>query len=120
MRDLIALTALGLGSVLVLMALRAMPSRRPGRHTAVFLAARHEPTPAPVPVSPWARPWTGPTKEEAAAIFQREAEAATRLRIVRDRRTAAVLASLGVDHPYRYAGDQFETLAARAAAKATA
>ncbi|WP_282692930.1 hypothetical protein [Streptomyces sp. CC208A] len=37
------------------------------------------------------------------------------LGVIRERRTAAVLATLGVDYPYGYEGDQFEALAALAA-----
>lgn len=43
----------------------------PGRHSAAFLADQAEP--APAHESPWSRPWTGPTKEEAQALFRAEA-----------------------------------------------
>ncbi|MFJ4968661.1 hypothetical protein [Streptomyces sp. NPDC088755] len=43
-------------------------------------------------------------KEEAAALFQREAEATLQLRVIRERRRAA---TLGVDYPYTYEGAPF-------------
>lgn len=42
------------------------------------------------------------------------------LGVIRERRTAAVLATLGVDYAYGYAGDQYETLAGLAATGVTA
>ncbi|MFJ5098449.1 hypothetical protein [Streptomyces sp. NPDC088557] len=122
MRDLTAHLFLGLGFVtvlaVVLTAVLATAPRRPGRHSAAHLAERT--ASAPAPVSPWSRPWTCPTKEEAAERFRREADTTARLGVIRERRTAAVLASLGVDYAYGYAGDQFETLAALTAAGVTA
>ncbi|MHC5903656.1 hypothetical protein ACVNF4_07040 [Streptomyces sp. S6] len=60
-------------------------------------------------VSPWSRPWTGPTKEEAAEFFRRQAEAdaARELRLQEERRRAAEYATLGVDYPYTYEGAPF-------------
>ncbi|MFJ2783659.1 MULTISPECIES: hypothetical protein [unclassified Streptomyces] len=122
MRDLTAhlfLLFLGLGFVtvlaVILTAVLATAPRRPGRHSAAHLA--EQTAPAPAPVSPWSRPWTGPTKEEAAEIFRQEAK---RSRVIRERRTAAALATLGVDYAYGYAGDHFETLSTLAAAGVTA
>ncbi|TGB00576.1 hypothetical protein E2651_28750 [Streptomyces sp. MZ04] len=86
--------------------LSVLAPRRPGRHSAAFLADQAaEPTPAPV--NPWPRPWTGPTKEEAAAFFRRQSETTTELGIIRERRRAAVLATMGVDYPYSYPGAPF-------------
>ncbi|MFD4371202.1 hypothetical protein [Streptomyces sp. NPDC058486] len=129
MRELIALAAIGLGSVLVLAVVRAMAPRRPGRHTAEFLAELPEPAPA----DPWAKPWPTPTPEHVRALYtplRGEDVALTRpycrmdttmdLGVIRERRTAAVLATLGVDYAYGYAGDQFETLAGLAATGVTA
>jgi len=73
------------------------------------------PTPAPAQpyVSPWSRPWTGPTKEEAAELFRLQAEhaeqteAAWELRLQWERRRAATLATMGVDYPYTYEGSPF-------------
>jgi hypothetical protein len=79
--------------------------RRPGRHSAEYLACC-VPT-GPIHESPWARPWTGPTKEEARALFQQQAETTIELTVVRERRRAAALATLGVDYPYTYAGAPF-------------
>lgn len=103
MRDLIALAAIGLGALLAILSTLAFLPRRPGRHSAEFLTE----LPEPAPVSPWSRPWTGPTKEEAAALFQREAETTLQLRVTHERRRAAALATLGVDYPYTYEGAPF-------------
>ncbi|WP_416973556.1 hypothetical protein [Streptomyces sp. 4F14] len=51
-----------------------MPRRRPGRHSAHHLTATAPATPV-IPESPWSRPWTSPSKAEAAEIFRRQAEA---------------------------------------------
>ncbi|MFD7069852.1 hypothetical protein ACFV97_21775 [Streptomyces sp. NPDC059913] len=94
MRDLIvrALTLIG-----------ALFGSKPGRHSAAHLA----PQPAPALVSPWSRPWTSPSKEEAAAIFRQQAETTMQLGVIRERRRAAALATLGVDYPYTYDGAPF-------------
>ncbi|WP_416975769.1 hypothetical protein [Streptomyces sp. 4F14] len=79
---------------------------------------RKPPTPAtpilPQPyVSPWSRPWTGPTKEEAAEFFRRQAAADTERHLQaerllqQERRRAAAFATLGVDYPYTYNGAPF-------------
>jgi len=75
------------------------------------------PAPAPatpvIPVSPWSRPWTSPSKEEAAELFRLQAdrhahsEAAWELRRQWERRRAAALATMGVDYPYTYEGAPF-------------
>ncbi|QNP71897.1 hypothetical protein IAG44_22440 [Streptomyces roseirectus] len=75
------------------------------------------PTPTPadpvIPVSPWSRPWTSPSKEEAAELFRLQAdrhahaEAAWELRLQWERRRAATLATMGVDYPYTYEGAPF-------------
>ncbi|MEV0471813.1 hypothetical protein [Streptomyces prunicolor] len=59
------------------------------------------------PVSPWSRPWTGPAKEEAQELFRQQAETALELHLCRERRRAAVLATMGVDYPYTYEGAPF-------------
>lgn len=40
-------------------------------------------------------------------MFQREAEATMQLRVIRERRLAATLATVGVDYPYSYEGAPF-------------
>lgn len=89
-------------------------------HTLLSLALpakgrrRKPPTAAaPIPpqpyVSPWSRPWTGPTKEEAAEFFRRQAEADTAREhaLQQERQRAAAYATLGVDYPYTYPGAPF-------------
>jgi hypothetical protein len=56
-------------------------------------------------VNPWARPWTGPTKEDARRIFT--AEATRGLRRIEERRTALSEAAAGRDYPYSYPGAPF-------------
>ncbi|WP_411146330.1 hypothetical protein [Streptomyces sp. x-80] len=97
MRDLIA-------RILAWM-LTALTPRRPGRHTAEYQA--DQPAPSAEPVSPWSRPWTSPTKEEARAIFRQQVEATLALQVIRERRRAAALATMGVDYPYSYPGAPF-------------
>ena len=82
------------------------PRRRPGRHTADFLTAQPAPLP-PAPVSPWSRPWTSPSKEEAAALFRQQDAATRELQAQRERRRAADLATRGIDYPYTYDGAPF-------------
>ncbi|WP_418956802.1 hypothetical protein [Streptomyces tritici] len=124
MRDLIALASIGLGLLLVLWcALELMPSRRPGRHSAAYRA----PETLPTLTGPGMKPWPTPTPEHVRArrmplrgedteLIRPYALAEDTLNfgVIRERRTAAVLATLGVDYPYGYEGDQFETLAALA------
>ncbi|HEY8982823.1 MAG TPA: hypothetical protein VIU15_24975 [Streptomyces sp.] len=91
-------------------ALATLAPRCPGRHSVKFLAARPQDTgtaPAVAPASPWSRPWTSPTKEEAAAIFRRQDAATLQLRLQWERRTAAALAAQGIDYPYTYDGAPF-------------
>ncbi|MFF2845046.1 hypothetical protein ACFVT5_01770 [Streptomyces sp. NPDC058001] len=96
MRDAIARALFWVLSVLI--------PPRPGRHSAEYLAAQ---PPQPAPVPPWSRPWTGPTKEEAAAYFRRQAKTASELRLHRERRRALYYATRGVDLPYTYPGAPF-------------
>lgn len=90
------------------------------------------PVPPPPYVSPWSRPWTGPTKEEAAEFFRRQAEAdavrqvlAEREHTLQDpaeharqqeRQRAAAYATLGIDYPYTYPGAPFPADAFRTSA----
>ncbi|MEO3976417.1 hypothetical protein [Streptomyces sp. CAU 1734] len=70
----------------------------PGRHTAHYLTAHPQ---TECPVSPWSRPWAGPTKEQAAARFRQEAEDTLKLRVVQQhRRRALYYATHGIDYPY--------------------
>ncbi|MET9954550.1 hypothetical protein ABZ135_23820 [Streptomyces sp. NPDC006339] len=126
MRDLIALASIGLGSLLVLWcALELPPSRQPGRHSAAYRA----PETLPILTGPGRKPWPTPVPEhvrarrmplrgEDTALIRPYALAEDTLEfgIIRERRTAAVLATLGVDYPYGYSGDHFETLATLATA----
>ncbi|MES9559803.1 MULTISPECIES: hypothetical protein [unclassified Streptomyces] len=86
-------------------ALSVLAPRRPGRHSAAHLTP--QPAPASAPASPWSRPWGSPSKEEAAAIFRQQAETTMQLGVIRERRRAAALATLGVDYPYSYPGAPF-------------
>ncbi|MFJ9429087.1 hypothetical protein ACIRQY_05410 [Streptomyces sp. NPDC101490] len=97
MRDLIARTLVRM--------LCVFAPRRPGRHSATFLA--HRPGPEPVPVSPWSRPWSSPSREEVAERFRWEAENTPGLLIIRERRRALDAASRGLDYPYTYPGAPF-------------
>ncbi|MFE0701158.1 hypothetical protein [Streptomyces sp. NPDC058872] len=129
MREFIALASIGLGSVLILWCALGLTPRRPGRHSAAYRAPETLPTPMP----PHMKPWTTPTPDHVHArntMLCGEdtplirpyvlAENTMKLGAVRERRTAAVLATLGVDYPYGYAGDHFETLAALTTAGVTA
>ncbi|HEY8985990.1 MAG TPA: hypothetical protein VIU15_41250 [Streptomyces sp.] len=80
--------------------------RHPGRHTAAHLAVQPQITEA-APASPWSRPWTSPSKEEAAALFRQQGAATLELRLKRERRHAAALATMGIDYPYTYDGAPF-------------
>ncbi|WOX11315.1 hypothetical protein [Streptomyces sp. N50] len=116
MRDAIA-TALAL----VLSVLLGNRRAKPGRHSAAFFAERSGTTPASTaPVSPWSRPWTGPTKEEAQELFRQQAATALELHLCRERRRAAVLATMGVDYPYTYEGAPFPASAFETARMAAA
>ncbi|MFD4372751.1 hypothetical protein [Streptomyces sp. NPDC058486] len=130
MYELIALTSIGMGLLLTLWcALELWPGRQPGRHSAAYRAPETLPTLA----VPRATPWPAPTPQHVTARhtpLRGEdtplvrpyvlAENTLRLGAIRERRTAAVLATLGVDYPYEYAGNHFEALAALTAAGVTA
>lgn len=112
MRDLIARALLWVLRIL-------LPAH--GRHSTT--APQPHPTPDPAPVSPWSSPWSTPTPAhviERHTPLRGEDIALVRpyvptgdydtlnLRLVqRERRTAAVLATLGVDWPYTYDGAPF-------------
>ncbi|MCH0564375.1 MULTISPECIES: hypothetical protein [unclassified Streptomyces] len=72
--------------------------RKPGRHSAAFLAAQ-TPEPEPAPVSPWSRPWRGPSSQEVRAIFRNE-HTRELPDLQRERMWAAEFAALGVDYDY--------------------
>ncbi|MFB7027614.1 MULTISPECIES: hypothetical protein [unclassified Streptomyces] len=113
-------------------ALTLLVPHRPGRHSAAFLADRAEPVRAeePVRVDPWSKPWPTPPApahvRDLYAPLRGEDVSLTRpycridstweLDVICERRRAVVLATLGVDWPYGYEGDQFEALAAAATA----
>lgn len=115
MRDLIARALLRVLRIL-------LPAH--GRHSAT--ASRPRSAPEPAPASPWSSPWPTPTP---AHVIQRHTplrgedialarpyvpadEDTLNLRLVqRERRTAAVLATFGVDWPYTYDGAPFPTSA---------
>ncbi|MFJ7588409.1 hypothetical protein ACIQZO_13690 [Streptomyces sp. NPDC097617] len=105
MPELIAPMVLGLTSVTALL-LVLLPSRRaPGKHSGAY-----RPKPAPATVSPWSRPWTGPSSADARRIFRPETDAETTLvlsPVQRERRYAAEFAAIGVDYPYTYKGAPF-------------
>jgi hypothetical protein len=50
-----------------------------------------------------------------AQLFRQQAETARELRLCRERRRAAVLATMGVDYPYTYEGAPFPASAFEAA-----
>jgi len=84
-----------------------------GRRRKCCVQRPAAPAPQPViPESPWSRPWTSPSKEEAAAIFRRQAEArawaeAAEVELQRERRRAAAYAAAGLEYPYTYEGAPF-------------
>lgn len=84
--------------------LSVLAPRRPGRHSAAFLAGQ----PEPALVNPWSRPWTSPTKEEARALLRQQSEETLELRWKqKERRRALYFATRGVDLPYTYDGAPF-------------
>ncbi|MFB7028775.1 MULTISPECIES: hypothetical protein [unclassified Streptomyces] len=101
--------------------LSALALRRPGRHTAEFLAHRTGPVHTePVRTDPWSKPWPTPTPDHVRARYaplRGEDVALTRpycragdavdLDLICERRRAAALATLGVDWPYTYEGAPF-------------
>ncbi|WKK24983.1 hypothetical protein QZH56_05005 [Streptomyces olivoreticuli] len=105
MRDVIALALVAvLAPVAVLLFRLLKPAH--GRHAA---DPAHVPvsTPEPAPVSLWSSPWRSPSREEAAELFQRQAEDTLELRAIQERRRAVFLATLGEDYPYSYPGAPF-------------
>ncbi|MEU8891175.1 hypothetical protein [Streptomyces sp. NPDC048442] len=111
MRDRIARTLAWVLSVLAQWA----RNPRPSKHTAAYLV--HQPVPAPT--SPWAKPWTSPSKEDARRYFAEQAEWAVPLTPVqRERRIALCEAAAGRDYPYSYPGAPFPRSAFRCMAVA--
>ncbi|GAV45660.1 hypothetical protein [Streptomyces acidiscabies] len=82
-----------------------LPATGSRRKCCVQRAATSAPQPV-IPESPWSRPWTSPSKEEAAAIFRHEAEHPEAL-LQRERRRALVYAAAGLEYPYYYRGAPF-------------
>ncbi|GLW03729.1 hypothetical protein Slala05_73590 [Streptomyces lavendulae subsp. lavendulae] len=89
---------------------------RPGRHSAEYLAERPDPA---CSVSPWSRPWTGPSAAQVREIF-RPTEATMRLRTCSveelERRYAAAFVTIGVDYWQGLAGPDHSRYTAGAAA----
>ncbi|MFM9448451.1 hypothetical protein [Streptomyces acidiscabies] len=87
----------------------------PATGTRRKCCAQRPAAPAPEPVipeSPWSRPWTSPSKAEAAEIFRRRAEAeawaeSEEAALQRERRRALVYAAAGLEYPYMYKGAPF-------------
>lgn len=73
------------------------PPRRPGRHTAAFLAEQPELTSQSEPASVWRTPWQGPSAETVREIFREGAELP---HLQRERRWAAAFAELGIDYDH--------------------
>ncbi|MEX3100341.1 hypothetical protein [Streptomyces sp. ST1015] len=99
-----------LASLCTLIAL-LLPASGRRRKCCVQRAAAPEPQPV-IPESPWSRPWTSPSKEEAAEIFRRQAVArawaeAAEVELQRERRRAAAYAAAGLEYPYTYEGAPF-------------
>ncbi|AGP56800.1 hypothetical protein [Streptomyces rapamycinicus] len=82
--------------------------RGPGRHSAEHFATVTAMSPAPHRH----QPWTGPSSEDARAIFRADVSHLTPEQ--RERHWAAAFAEIGVEYPYRYEGDHFAALAASA------
>ncbi|MGW3569095.1 hypothetical protein ACWDSL_35435 [Streptomyces sp. NPDC000941] len=110
MRDAIALALVWMLRIL-------LPSH--GRHRSAPPADQPAPGSEPGAVSPWSRPWPSPSKEQARALFEQQAEVTMELGAIRERRRAAELAAMGEDYPYTYPGAPFP-LSAFAAAKLAA
>ncbi|WP_075734414.1 hypothetical protein [Streptomyces acidiscabies] len=125
MRHTIARAISACFHILLTLALPASGQRRKPPATAV-------PAPPQPYVSPWSRPWTGPTKEEAAEFFRLQAEADAVRQILaereharalqdpaeyelqQERQLAAAYATLGIDYPYTFpdapfSAEDFET-----------
>ncbi|WP_116211884.1 hypothetical protein [Streptomyces olivoreticuli] len=105
MRDVIALALVAVLAPVVVLLFRLLKPAH-GRHAA-DPAHAPVPTPEPAPVSPWLSPWRSPSKEEAAELFQRQAEDTLELRVIQERRRAVFMATLGEDYPYTYPGAPF-------------
>ncbi|MFD7539541.1 hypothetical protein [Streptomyces sp. NPDC059819] len=73
------------------------PARRPGRHTAAFLAEQAAPQYEPEPVSPWSRPWPGPSAATVREIF-RDGYGMPPLQ--RERWWATAFAEIGIDYDH--------------------
>ncbi|MFD9717879.1 hypothetical protein [Streptomyces sp. NPDC059076] len=85
-------------------------AKRPGRHSAGYLARRTAPiliaqhAPEETPNSrAWARPWGGPSADLARSIFRAE-EANALTPQCRERYFATAWAEHGYDYPYVAAG----------------
>ncbi|MFE6031600.1 hypothetical protein [Streptomyces niveus] len=116
MRDAIARTLVRVLSVLI--------PRGPGRHSAGHLTRQTMKPTEPRPVSPWGKPWSTPTPEHIKTLYTPlrgedialarpyvTAETTMALGVIRERRRAAELATMGVDYPYSYPGDHFQAVA---------
>ncbi|QDY76960.1 hypothetical protein [Streptomyces qinzhouensis] len=71
---------------------------RPGRHRATHLGARVRRTP-PAPVSPWNRPFTGPTQAQVRTYFARQAATPLRTRFLHRGHRTLYIAPQGIDLP---------------------
>ncbi|MFE9410943.1 hypothetical protein ACFYN0_19475 [Streptomyces sp. NPDC006704] len=91
MRDRIARLFTWLRLVLV-----PQPSRRPGRHSAAYLAEQSATT-HPKPASPWNAPWQGPSAATVREIWR---EGAGLPQLQRERRWATAFAELGIDYDH--------------------
>ncbi|MFJ2906529.1 hypothetical protein [Streptomyces sp. NPDC087212] len=76
--------------------LTVLTPRRPGRHSAEYLAAK---TPEPAPATPWARPWSAPSAQEVRAIFK-DKRTRELPELQRERVYAAEFARLGIDYDF--------------------
>ncbi len=104
MRDRIARTLVWVLSVLA----PWTRNRKPGKHSAAYLTHQTAAKPEPTPVSPWSKPWTGPTKEQAAEFFRRQSETTMPLaQVQKERRAALEFTALDHDYPYSYPGAPF-------------
>lgn len=90
--------------------LSLLAPRRPGRHSAAFLAEPSAATPEPTPADPWSRPWGGPSAAQVRTIFQPETDAETTMSlsvVQKERHYAVEFAAIGVEYPYSYDGAPF-------------
>ncbi|MEU8972609.1 hypothetical protein AB0D11_25615 [Streptomyces monashensis] len=122
MRDGIALTAIGFLSALAILlgALAATPSRPHGKHSAPRMVVElspgfcTNPWPSPEPDHVAARRaliieevTASPLSYRAERVTAHLDEATLELRLTRERRHAAALATMGIDYPYTYEGAPF-------------